>query len=90
MSQNERVQPAASWSPSELLGANYIGLNKGSVVPLVDSDPSSRLFAGTGLRRGATIPGVLSNDFQEYERSAAESAGDPGPLKVRSASATRR
>lgn len=76
VSQNEWVQPPASWSPSALLGANYIGFNNGAAAPLVDSDPSSWLFAGTGLRGGSTIPGVLSNDFQEYERSA------PAPADV--------
>jgi hypothetical protein len=76
VTQNQWAQPPASWSPSELLGANYIGFNNGAVAaPLVDSDPSSWLFAGTGLHGGSTIPGVLSNDFQEYEPSAAEPAG---------------
>jgi hypothetical protein len=76
VSQNEWVQPPASWSPSELLGADYIGFNNGAAAPLVDSDPSSWLFAGTGLGGGATIPDVLSNDFQEYKPSA------PGPADV--------
>jgi hypothetical protein len=74
LSQNQWVQPPASWSPSELVGANYIGYNNGAAAPLVDSDPSSWLFAETGLSGGAAIPGVLSNDFQEYEPSAAEPA----------------
>jgi hypothetical protein len=74
LSQNEWGQPPASWSPSELLGANYIGYNEGGAAPLVDSDPSSWLFAGTGMGGGATIPGVLANDFQEYEASAPEPA----------------
>ena len=74
VSQNQWLQPPASWSPSELLGANYIGYNNGAAAPLVDSDPSSWLFAGTGLSGEAAIPGVLSNDFQEYEPSAAHPA----------------
>ncbi len=76
VSQNEWAQPPANWLPSELLGADYIGFNNGITAPLVVSDPSSWLFAGTKLRGGATIPGVLSNDFQAYEPSV------PGPGNV--------
>jgi hypothetical protein len=87
VSQNEWVQPPANWSPSELLGANYIGYNNGAVAaPLVDSDPSSWLFVGTGLSAGATIPGVLSNDFQAYQPSASNPPNveilDHSPVQV--------
>jgi hypothetical protein len=75
VSQNDWGQLPADWSPSELLGANYIGYNNSAVAaPLVDSDPSSWLFAGTGMQAGATIPGVLSNDFQEYQPLAPNPA----------------
>jgi hypothetical protein len=70
VSQNEWVQPPANWSPSELLGSNYIGFNNGAGAALMDSDPTSWLFARTGLAAGATIPGVLANDFQQYQPSA--------------------
>jgi hypothetical protein len=70
VSQNEWVQPPANWSPSELLGANYIGYNNFNAAPLVDSDPSSWLFAGTGLSAGEAIPNVVRNDFQAYQPSA--------------------
>ena len=71
MSQNQWIQPPANWSPSELLGASYIGFdNSPTARSLVDSDPSSWLFAGTGLAEGQAIPSVLSNDFQAYQRSA--------------------
>jgi hypothetical protein len=71
VSQNQWIQPPANWSPSELLGASYIGFdNSPTARSLVDSDPSSWLFAGTGLAEGQAIPSVLSNDFQAYQRSA--------------------
>lgn len=70
VSENEWVQPPANWSPSELLGANYIGFNNGSAAALVDSDPTSWLYAGTGLAARAIVPGALSNDFQQYQPSA--------------------
>ncbi len=69
VSQNEWGQPPANWSPSELLGANYIGYNA-ATAPLVDSDPTSWLFTGTGLAAGATIPASVANDFQQYQPSA--------------------
>jgi hypothetical protein len=71
VSQNQWVQPPANWSPGQLVGANYIGYNNNAAAALVDSDPTSWLFAGTGLHAGSTIPGVLSNDFQEYQPTAA-------------------
>lgn len=77
VSQNQWIQPPANWSPSELLGANYIGFdNSPTAAPLVDSDPPSWLFAGTGLTQGQAIPSVLSNDFQAYQPSA------PNPANV--------
>ena len=78
VSQNEWIQPPANWVPSELLGANYIGYDNGVVAPLVVADPSSWLFAGTGLGVRGAIPGVVSNDFQEYQPSAP----DPSNVEI--------
>jgi hypothetical protein len=74
VSQNEWIQPPANWSPSQLLGANYIGYNNTTAAALVDSEPSSWLFAGTGLTAGETIPDVLTNDFQAYQPYASNPA----------------
>jgi hypothetical protein len=57
VSQNQWLQPPANWTPSELVGANYIGYNNGAAAPLVDSDPSSWLFAHS-RRAGQRFPAV--------------------------------
>ncbi|HLH99272.1 MAG TPA: N,N-dimethylformamidase beta subunit family domain-containing protein, partial [Acidimicrobiales bacterium] len=75
VSQNQWIQPPADWSPSRLVGANYVGYNNDQSFPLVDTDPSSWLWAGTGLRKGAKIPGVLRGDFQAYEPEVPDPPG---------------
>jgi hypothetical protein len=67
VSQNWWGQAPASLADSELVGADYVGFYNDGAFPLVVSEPSSWLFAGTGLRRDAGIPGVLSGDFQAYD-----------------------
>jgi hypothetical protein len=64
VSQNDWTQPPASEPPSLLVGATYVGFNNYASFPLVVTDPSSWLYAGTGLTAGARIPGVLTSDFQ--------------------------
>jgi hypothetical protein len=76
VSQNQWDQLPADWEPSRLVGATYIGYDNDSTAPLVDSDPSSWFFAGTGLTAGAQVPGVLLGDFQAYQ------AADPNPPDV--------
>jgi hypothetical protein len=76
VSQNQWDQDPADWEPSSLVAASYIGYDNGTSAPLVDSAPSSWLWAGTGLRAGAQIPGVLLGDFQAYQPS------DPNPPNV--------
>jgi len=66
VSQNWWGQPPADLPASTLVGSSYIGFNNTASFPLVVSDPSSWLFAGTGLAAGAQIPDVLTTDFQQY------------------------
>ncbi len=70
VSQNWWGQAPASLPDSELVGGDYVGYydNSGS-FPLVISQPSSWLFAGTGLGVDATVPDVLNGDFQAYDPS---------------------
>jgi hypothetical protein len=64
VSQNWWGQAPANLPDSDLVGASYVGYYNGGSFPLVVSEPSSWLFAGTGLRDGAMIRGVMSGDFQ--------------------------
>jgi hypothetical protein len=67
VTQNWWGQPPASLPDSQLVGADYVGYYDSGSFPLVVSEPSSWLFAGTGLGPGATIPAVLNGDFQAYD-----------------------
>ena len=64
VSQNQWTQPPADWSPGELVGSTYLGY--GIDVPLVVSNASSWLYAGTGLANGSELPGVIRSDFNGY------------------------
>jgi hypothetical protein len=74
VSQNEWIQPPASWSPSELVASTYLGAEFD--VPLVVTDPSSWLYQGTGLQDGAQLQGVVQADYNGYVPS------DPNPPNV--------
>ena len=67
VSQNWWGQAPANLPASTLVGASYVGFNNLTSFPMVVSDPSSWLYAGTGLGAGASIPGVMSSDFQAYD-----------------------
>ena len=67
VSQNWWGQPPADLPASTLVGASYVGFNNLTSFPFVVSDPSSWLFAGTGLKAGALVPGVMTSDFQAYD-----------------------
>jgi hypothetical protein len=79
VSQNWWGQPPASQPASTLVGEYYAGYSNTASFPLVVSDASSWLFAGTGLKDGSQIPGVLSNDFQAYDPRRG-TANPPGVL----------
>lgn len=64
VSQNQWSQPPANWQPSELVGNTYLGY--GIDDPLVVTDPSSWLYAGTGLKDGTQLTGVVRSDFNGY------------------------
>lgn len=76
VSQNDWGNPPTSDPYQTLVGATYVGYDNQARFPLVVTDPSSWLFAGTGLGRGATVPGMLSTDFEAYL------PGEPGPRDV--------
>jgi len=71
VTQNWWGQPPAEEPASTVVGAKYIGFNNYKTFPLVVSNASSWLFAGTGLTNGESIPGVLTTDFDAYDPSRA-------------------
>jgi hypothetical protein len=73
VSQNQWSQPPADWEPSALVGNTYLGY--GIDVPLVVTDASSWLYAGTGLGNGARLPTVIRSDFNGYVPGVADPAG---------------
>ncbi len=79
VSQNWWGQLPAGHPDSELVGADYVGYYNEGSFPLVVSEPSSWLFAGTGLTAGSTISGVLTGDFQAYDPSLG---GTPPGLEI--------
>jgi hypothetical protein len=67
VSQNWWAQAPANQPERSLVGADYIGYPNGGSFSLLVSEPSSWLFAGSGLGLDASIPGAVSGDFQAYE-----------------------
>jgi hypothetical protein len=76
ISQNDWGNPPTSDPYAKLVGATYIGYSNHARFPLVVTDPTSWLYAHTGLGQGATVAGMMSTDFQAYE------PGEPGPTDV--------
>ncbi len=66
VTQNWWGQPPANDPASTLVGSSYVGFNNTTAFPMIVTDASSWLFAGTGLHNGSQIPGVLRFDFNEY------------------------
>jgi len=73
VSQNQWIQPPANWSPSALVGNSYLGY--GVSGPLVVSEASSWLYAGTGLKDSDQLPGVIEADFNGYVPGPSDPAG---------------
>jgi hypothetical protein len=66
VTQNWWGQPPADAPASQIVGDSYVGFNNVQSFPLVVVKASSWLFAGTGLRDGSKVPGVLFTDFDQY------------------------
>jgi hypothetical protein len=66
---NQWTSSPGGWDPVSLLGQVYSGyLYPGRPsAPLRVYDANSWLFRGTGLRAGATIPGVINSDIEHIE-----------------------
>ena len=57
--------PPTNWPESELLGVQYVGTGNIRPLPWIVSNPSSWVFAGTGLKRGSALPGLLGYEQDE-------------------------
>ncbi|MDA8398348.1 MAG: hypothetical protein M0Z29_10960 [Actinomycetota bacterium] len=66
VTQNWWGQPPANLPASTLVGNSYNGYNNNRSFPLVVTDPGSWLYAGTGLKQGSQLPGLLYSDFDGY------------------------
>ncbi len=67
---NTWASPPADWSEVPFVGEAYGGFVEPGAhpAPLVVSDASAWVFAGTGLRDGSKVPGVLLSDFDELDQ----------------------
>ena len=63
--------PPANWPESRFVGESYGGYLMNGVAPksFVVYDASSWIFAGTGLKKGQAVPGVLASDFDSFKES---------------------
>ena len=65
---NTFANPPTDWSEVPLTGEEYAGyLNGTANVPFVVSDPSSFVFAGTRLKAGDRLSGVVMSDFDHLD-----------------------
>jgi len=63
-----------SWSESELIGSVYQDV--GADADLVVTDPSSWVWAGTGVTAGQRLPGVVQGEYDRFDPAV------PGPRNV--------
>ncbi|MBO0848735.1 MAG: hypothetical protein J2P20_04685 [Pseudonocardia sp.] len=60
--------PPASWPEADFVGESYNGfLEPGVTAALAVTDAGSWIFAGTGLRDGQQLPGVIGSDVDSLE-----------------------
>jgi hypothetical protein len=70
----EWAAPPTSWPESQLIGSMYQDV--GADADLVVADPSSWVWAGTGMRAGQTLPSVIQGEYDRFD------SGLPGPRNV--------
>ncbi len=69
---NTWESPPSSWSPLSQIGTQYSGyLSPGNYVPMTVSDPTSWVFAGTGLTQGSSIPNAIASDVNHVIASGS-------------------
>ena len=74
---NEWSNPPASWPEYAFTGDTYAGfLEPGLHVGFRVADALAWVFAGTGLRDGEVIPGVVASDVDKFDRAYGQPADD--------------
>jgi hypothetical protein len=60
--------PPASWSEVSFVGAAYAGyLAPGATADFQITDGNAWIFKNTGLGTGSVLPGLLRNDFDQFQ-----------------------
>ena len=74
---NEWSNPPSSWPEYGFVGDTYAGfLEPGLHVGFRVADASAWVFAGTGLRNGTVIPGVIASDVDKFDGVYGQPAND--------------
>jgi hypothetical protein len=74
---NEWANPPSSWPEYDFVGDTYAGfLEPGLHVGFRVADASGWVFAGTGLRDGEVIPGVVASDVDKFDKAYGQPADD--------------
>jgi hypothetical protein len=74
---NEWSNPPSSWPEYDFVGDTYAGfLEPGLHVGFRVADASGWVFAGTGLRDGEVIPGVVASDVDKFDQAYGQPADD--------------
>jgi hypothetical protein len=74
---NEWSNPPSSWPEYSFVGDTYAGfLEPGLHVGFRVADASAWVFAGTGLRNGQVIPGVVASDVDKFDQAYGQPADD--------------
>jgi hypothetical protein len=74
---NEWSNAPASWPEYDFVGDTYSGfLEPGLHTGFKVADASAWVFAGTGLRNGDVVPGVIASDVDQFDQGAGQPADD--------------
>jgi hypothetical protein len=74
---NEWSNPPSSWPEYDFVGDTYAGfLEPGLHVGFKVADASAWVFAGTGLRNGEIVPGVVASDVDKFDQAYGQPADD--------------
>ncbi|MDQ2811843.1 MAG: hypothetical protein M3Z75_08185 [Actinomycetota bacterium] len=74
---NEWSSAPASWPEYDFVGDTYAGfLEPGLHVGFKVAEASGWVFAGTGLRDGEVVPGLIASDVDKFDRGYGQPADD--------------